>query len=38
LEYIKNLSLDEIYDILGNEFYSFIKAIYPKINKIGEKQ
>ena len=35
LEHIKNLSLDEVYDIFGNEFYSFIKAIYPKINKIG---
>ena len=32
-----NLSLDEIYDIFGNEFCSFIKIIYPKINKIGEK-
>ena len=32
LEHIKNLSLDEVYDIFGNEFYSFIKAIYPKIN------
>jgi uncharacterized protein (TIGR02646 family) len=38
LEHIKNLSLDEVYDIFGNEFYSFIKAIYPKINKIGEEQ
>jgi len=38
LEHIKNLSLDEVYDIFGNEFYSFIKAIYPKINKIGEEK
>ena len=35
LEHIKNLSLDEVYDIFGNEFYSFIKEIYPKINQLG---
>jgi uncharacterized protein (TIGR02646 family) len=38
LEHINNLSLDEIYDIFGNEFYSFIKMIYPKINNIGEEE
>lgn len=35
LEHIKNLSLDEVHDIFGNEFCSFIKIVYPKIN-IGE--
>jgi len=33
LEHIKNLSLDEIYDICGNEFYSFIKNIYKKLEE-----
>lgn len=28
-----NLSLDEIYDIFGNEFYSFIKNIYKKLEE-----
>jgi len=33
LEHIKNLSLDEIYDIFDNEFYSFIKNIYKKLKE-----
>ena len=33
LEHIKNLSLDEVYDIFGNEFYSFIKNIYKKLEE-----
>ena len=33
LEYIKNLSLNEIYEIMGNEFCSFIKVIYEKLNQ-----
>jgi uncharacterized protein (TIGR02646 family) len=35
LEHIKNLSLDEVYEIFGNEFYSFIKIIYSKLNQKG---
>jgi len=31
LMYISNLSIDEVYTIFNNEFYSFIKSIYPKI-------
>ena len=33
-----NLSLDEVYDIFGNEFYSFIKVIYPKLKNEEKKQ
>lgn len=33
LERIKNLSLDEVYDIFDNEFYSFIKNIYKKLEE-----
>jgi len=31
LKYHTNLSLDEIYDIFGNEFHSFINNIYKKL-------
>jgi len=31
LKNITNLSLDEVCDILGNQFCSFIKVVYPKI-------
>ncbi len=33
LIYIDNLSLEEIYDNLGNEYHSFLKAIYPKLKE-----
>jgi len=35
LAYIPDLSLDEILDELGNEFCSFIKAVYPKLKSQG---
>lgn len=28
-----DLSLDEIYEIFGNEFFSFIKNVYPKLKE-----
>jgi len=34
LKNIPNLSLEEIYSIFGNEYHSFIKAIYPKLGVI----
>ena len=37
LKYAPNLTLDEVYALFGSEFQSFIKIIYPKINKIGEE-
>lgn len=33
LRYCNNLSLDEIYNEFGNEYYSFIKIIYNKLQE-----
>jgi uncharacterized protein (TIGR02646 family) len=33
LKYITNLTLDEVYAELGNEFYSFVKNIYKKLKE-----
>jgi len=34
LEYVGNLSLQEIYDVFGYEFQSFIQTIYPKLKAL----
>jgi hypothetical protein len=34
LIYSKDLSLNEIYDVFGNEFHSFIKIVYPKLQGV----
>jgi len=33
---LSNLSLDEIYSVLGNEFCSFVKIVHKKLNSTGE--